>query len=154
ERPSGPRPAARRHRAASAFLQRARQSASGEHGGEDAEDDPRENGEREREPDDRAVDADGVEAGEAPPMETPEERHAPRSEQDAEAAAYAREDHTFGEELSYQAAAAGAERGPHGELRLTRGRAREQQVRHVRARDQEDERDGAEQDQHRRSNVA
>ena len=70
------------------------------------------------------------------------------------AAADQAEDHALGEQLADQAAATGAERGPHGDLALARRRAREQQVRDVHARDQQHEADGAEQQPERASQVA
>ena len=60
----------------------------------------------------------------------------------------------FGEELTHQPAASGAERGAHGQLALPRRSAREQQVRDVGAGDQQDECDGAEQHEQRRPDVA
>ena len=64
------------------------------------------------------------------------------------------EDDRFGEELAQQADPAGAERRAHGQLRLARRRAREQQVGDVGARHEQHEPDGAEQDQERRPHVA
>ena len=51
------------------------------------------------------------------------------------------EDETLGDELAHQAAAAGPEREPQRHLRSSRGAAREQQVREVRAGDQQQDPD-------------
>ena len=62
--------------------------------------------------------------------------------------------HAFDEELRDDAAAAGAEGDAHGDLALTRQRARQQQVGDVRARDQQDEADGAGENQHGAAHAA
>ena len=66
-------------------------------------------------------------------------------EQHADGTRGEREDQALGEELPYQSPSAGAQRGTDRHLALTRRRLRQQQVRHVRAGDHEQERDRAEQ---------
>ena len=78
----------------------------------------------------------------------------PDRKEQPERPAHRAEDHAFREQLSYQPQSAGAKRPTHGHLRLACGRARQQQIRHVRAGDQQHEPDGAEQHQDRASNVA
>ena len=56
--------------------------------------------------------------------------------------------------MAHEPLPAGSERDADGDLLLARRRAREQQVRDVRARDEQDERHGAHHDQHRASHVA
>ena len=60
----------------------------------------------------------------------------------------------FGQELTDQPSARRAERAANGELALSRRRLRQQQVRHVRARHQQQESHRAEQDQQRRASLA
>ena len=55
------------------------------------------------------------------------------------------ENEAFGQQLPHHPQAAGAERGTHGDLALASFGAREQQVRDVRAGDEQEERDRAEQ---------
>ena len=57
------------------------------------------------------------------------------------------------EQLAHEARPRAAERRPHRQLALARGRAHEQQVRHVRARDEQHERDGAHERQDRGPHV-
>ena len=64
------------------------------------------------------------------------------------------ENDCLGEQLAQQPDAAGAESGTHGQLRLARRCAREEQVGDVCAGDEEHEADGAEQDEERRADVA
>ena len=65
-----------------------------------------------------------------------------------------REQERLDEELADQPPARRAERAPNGELPVPRRRLRQEQVRHVRARDQEQEPDRAQQDQQRRARRA
>ena len=66
-------------------------------------------------------------------------------ERDAEAAPAAASSDAFGDELTHQASASGAERGAQRHLAARRAGAREQQVRYVRAGDQQQQSDCAEQ---------
>ena len=63
------------------------------------------------------------------------------------------EDEALGHELAHQAAAAGPEREPQRHLRPPRGAAREQQVREVRARDQQQDADARQQRRQRRGQL-
>jgi len=83
-----------------------------------------------------------------------QDRESPLRNQQAGEAADERDDDAFGQQLLRHAAAAGADGAPNRQLLGTCGRAREQQRRHVRARDQRHERHGAEQHQQRRPDVA
>ena len=67
----------------------------------------------------------------------PQHALGPVRDQEAEAAGEEREQQALGEELAHQPAARGAEREAHRHLALARRRAREQQVRDVRAGDQQ-----------------
>ncbi len=80
-------------------------------------------------------------------------RHAPVGAQYAEAAADQRKQQRFGEELTDQPAARGAERVANGQLTLPCRGLRQQQVRDVRARDQQQKTDRAEQDQQRSASL-
>ena len=73
--------------------------------------------------------------------ERPEQPLRPVREQHPGRAADEREQRALGQQLAHQPAASGAERQPHRDLLLPRRRAGEQQVRDVRARDQEHEAD-------------
>ena len=81
-------------------------------------------------------------------------RHAPRREQEPGASAGQRQHHAFGQHLLHEPDACAADRHPDGELFLTAGRAGQEQRGDVRARDQQDEADRAEQHQQRRPHVA
>ena len=64
------------------------------------------------------------------------------------------QDETLRQQLRDQLAPARAESGPHGHLAAPSLTSREQQIRHVRARDQQNERDGAEQGHQSWANAA
>ena len=72
----------------------------------------------------------------------------------AERAADDRQHHALGEQLADDAAARAAERGADRDLALAARGAHQQQVRDVRARDQQHEADGAEQHEQRLPHVA
>ena len=76
------------------------------------------------------------------------------AEGEAEHASRAGQQHALGQQLTDHASATGADRASDRELALPARRSREQQVGHVAARDQQHERDRAEQHQQRRSHVA
>jgi hypothetical protein len=65
-----------------------------------------------------------------------------------------REDEAFGQELSNDPRATRPQSRAHGELAIPRRRPREDQMRDVRARDEEHARDGAEKDHERQPHVA
>ena len=75
------------------------------------------------------------------------------AEDGAEHAAGERQDDALGEQLTHDAAAAGANCRPDSDLSTPAGRAHEQQVGNVRARNQQDEADGTNQYQQRRTDV-
>ena len=83
-----------------------------------------------------------------------EERHRDRTDGDAQRAAGEGEQPVLDHELSHEARAAGAERRAHREIALAARHPRQQQVRHVRAGDEQHEADRAHQDGERRSNAA
>ena len=64
------------------------------------------------------------------------------------------EQHAFGQQLPHQPLPAGAERGADRDFLLPPGGARQQQVRDVRAGDQQHQRHRAEQHEHRAAHVA
>jgi hypothetical protein len=115
-------------------LQR-RQNAEGEAGQE-------RRGQREER--DRAVEAHVLEARNVCRLRGDQGSSSPERDRESGRAAGEAEDERFGEELTEQPSAAGAERDPHREFGAARRRAREQQVGHVRAGDEEHEADGAE----------
>src|SRR5205807_7001649 len=69
---------------------------------------------------------------------------------DSESAAEQRQRKAFGEQLTKQPGAARAHRRADGDFFLPRGRPGEQQIRDVRARDQQNERDRRQQDEQSR----
>ena len=85
----------------------------------------------------------------------PSERaHRPPGERDAGAAAGEREQRAFDERASSEREGTGAERGADGEVLRRARRSRDQQARHVRAGDEQDEHDRAEQHPQRGADVA
>ena len=108
-----------------------------------------------REREHAAIDARRVETRDRQPLrdDVPQNEQRPPSEQQAGGAAEQPEDRALGEELTGDPRAPGAERCADGQLTLTCGGSREQQVRDVGTRGQEDERDRGEQDQQRRLHV-
>ena len=80
--------------------------------------------------------------------------HADARQPQAEGAAGDRQQHAFGHELPEQPAAAGAERRAHGKLTMTGLGARQQQVREIRAGDEQHESDGGLQDPDRAAGAA
>ena len=127
-------PAARR-------LQR-RQNAEGEAGQERR---------GQREEGDRAVEAHVLEAWNVCRLRGDQGSGSPERDRESGRAAGEAEDERFGEKLTEQPSAAGAERDPHREFGPARRRAREQQVGHVGAGDEEHEADSAEEDEQRRT---
>jgi hypothetical protein len=82
-----------------------------------------------------------------------QQRHGDRAQCDAESAAGDGEQGALDHELAHQAGAAGAERRPQREVVLAPRDACEQEARHVGARDQQDQADGAHQDPEHRPHV-
>ena len=131
-------------RAGGGHLQRGDESE--DHAGQDGDAD----GERER----GAVDFHGLQQRQAEALEVRHGAGREDREQQAERGAAEREHEAFGQQLADQARARRAERGPHRDLRLTRGGAGEQQVREIRARDQQDRADRREQQEQRRAEAS
>ena len=80
--------------------------------------------------------------------------HQPVGERHPERAADEREHQALGDELAHDDTARRAQRRAHGQLAPARGAAGEQQVGHVRARDQQHEADGPQQQPERRLRLA
>ena len=74
-----------------------------------------------------------------------EQSHAPRRQAETQNAAQDREQHALDEQLPDDAPAAGAQGDTHRDFARSLGGTRQQQIGHVRARDQQHERDGAHQ---------
>ena len=108
----------------------------------------------EREREHPAVDGNLLDARHVGRQAADEQRHAPEREQETGGAADQAEHGAFGQELTDDAAAARAERVADGDLTLTRAGPREQQIRDVRAGDQQHEADRAEHHQQARAHVA
>ena len=149
------RSAPRRRRAAAAALQRVdRRLAGGERRGDQAEDEAGGQRDREREREHAAVDGD---LGSARQAAQRRRRRGRRSRTRAARRAtppVSDEQQALAAHPARQVPAAGAEREPHRRLVRSRGRANEQQVRDVGARDQQHEADGAHQHEQRRSRAA
>jgi len=76
-----------------------------------------------------------------------------RRQRQAQRASHARQEQALGHELPGQPAAAGADRRAHGQLALPRDTPRQQQVRHVRAADEQDAADASHQHEQRRTDL-
>ena len=124
------------------------------HGGERSEAGGDRRGQEEREHEHRNTDRDAVQPRQVCRRQRHQSGHAPERSQHAQAAAGQRKQERFGEELTDQPSARRAERAANGELTLLHRRLCQQQVRHVRARHQQQESHGAEQDQQRRASPA
>ena len=99
----------------------------------------------EREEEHRHVHAHFVETRNALRRHRQQRLGAPRRQQQADEPRHDREHDALGDELRDDAAAAGAERAADGDLALARRRPREQEVRDIRGRNQQQESDRAEQ---------
>jgi len=82
-----------------------------------------------------------------------EQPHSGEGKREAQETADDGEHHAFDEQLTHDAPAGGAERHAHRHLARARRRSRQQEVRHIGARDEQDERDGAHQRQEDQSNL-
>ena len=91
------------------------------------------------------IDADLAGAREILQREPAQRVRPPHGQQQSQQPAERGEDEALGEKLPHEAAPAAAERGPDRDLAVARRGARQQQVGHVRAADQQDEADRAEQ---------
>ena len=146
-------------RSAGALLERRREiGARGVERGDQAEDDA--GGERDANRErqyahvhrhERAVAADARQSGRVDRQERADARDA---ENHSEHAAGEREDDALGQELTHDASPARANRSANRDFAAAPGRSHQQQVRHVRARDQQHEPDRAREHEQRRPHVA
>ena len=100
-----------------------------------------------REAERKRIDPDFSDARNQVGAEGDQRAQRPLGQQQSDGAAKHREEHAFGDELAHHVAAARAEREARRDLSSSSGKAREQQVGDVRARDQEHARHGAEEQQ-------
>ena len=121
---------------------------------DEAEDQAGEDGDAEGKGDDGAVHLHRLEPRNAVGLQAREKRHTPDREQQPDAGAAQREDDAFGQELPEQPTPARAQGRAHRHFRLSSGSPRQQQVGDIRARDQKDEPNRAEQHQHRLADIA
>jgi hypothetical protein len=123
-------------------------------GGERAEPGGDGRGQHEREREDGNVDRNAVQPRQIRRRQRDEQGQTLEREEHTHRAARDRQEQRFGEELTDKPTARRAERAAHRELALAQGEPREHQVRDVRARDEQQKPDCAEQDQQRRSRFA
>ena len=123
-------------------------------GGRKPEDQRRDDRRRRGEDQDRAVDANPIEARNGVRRELQQDRQGHRREQHAEHRADRRERQRFREQLPHQPGAAAAERHAHRDLPLARLGANQAEVGDVAARDEQDHADRAEQDPQRLAHAA
>ena len=121
--------------------------------GHEPEQQSRRNRQRQSEGRDGRVDADLGQARYPLRLETDERVHTPYGEQQSERASGGSENRALGQKLAHQSTASCPERAADGHLRFARRRAGEQEIRDVRARDEQHESHGAEQDEHRLPDV-
>ncbi len=110
-------------------------------------------GKEEREDEHWNADRDAIQPRQIRRRQREESRHASERSQHAQAAAHQREQKRLGQELTDQPSARRAKRASHGELALSDGKLRQQGIRHVRARDQQQEPHRPQQDQQRRAGL-
>ena len=122
--------------------------------GKQAEEQPRAERESEGEEQDDRIDPDFLDARQALRGARDEQAHATPREQQADDAAEKPKRDALGQQLPRDAARAGSERGVNRQLLLTPFRADQKQIRHVGARDEQDEADGAEQHPQDAANIA
>ena len=100
----------------------------------------------------RAIEGDGFETREARRCGERQQSNERPRERQAGGAARGRQHQTLCQELSHESRAAAAERGANRQLALACGAARKQQIRDVRAGDEQHEGDGAREHENRRAN--
>src|SRR5262249_38244497 len=115
-----------------------------------AEREARQQSKDQRDQQDGPVDFDFAHARQAQRRDGAKRIHSPGGQQQPERAAECSQQQTFGQQLPDQSAPAGAEREQNGEFLSPLRVARQQQVRQIRARDQQHKQDGELQRQHRR----
>ena len=132
--------------------------ASGTQGREQSEHEPGQQRHEGREGEHAAVDAHrrtvDADAGNVAGIERQQGANADDAERQAEQTAQQRQHQALGHQLARDAAARGADRCANRDFALADGRAHEQQVGHVRARNQQHETHRAHQNPQRRSHVA
>ena len=104
--------------------------------------------EQKRKRHDHAIEGQVVDPGYVDGHHRRKQRKGQRGESKAERAARPAQHHALGQQLSNQPAAPGAERGAHSHFARAIHRAREHQIRDVRARDQQHEPDGGQENIH------
>ena len=104
--------------------------------------------EQKRKRHDHAIEGQVVDPGYVDGHYRRKQRKGQRGESKAERAASPAEHHALGQQLSNQPTAPGAERGAHSHFARAIHRAREHQIRNVRARDQQHEPDGGQENIH------
>ena len=155
ERDAEPLPRASRAGAAAAGAQRiGRIGRRALHRRREAEDQRRHEREQERRQEDAAVERRVGEPRNVGRPERDQRRRAPAGERERARRADRIEHRRLRQELPHEPPAPRAERLADRDLAVARGRARQQQVGDVRARDEHDEADGAEEDVERRLHVA
>ena len=122
--------------------------------GREAADDARDEPDRDRKAECHRIDPRLIEAGHVPRARRDDARDEPVREQQAGAGGGERQQHAFGQQLPHDTHAPDAERRADRDLAPARRAAREQQVRHVAARDEQHDEDGAEQHEEPRAVAA
>src|SRR5208282_443478 len=123
-------------------------------GGNDSEENARCHGERNGESKDATIDSGTGEWRDSGRYEAREKWRPKRGEQHASGSCDCCEQDAFGEHLASDSRTAGTKGEAHGEFTAAAGGSREQQIRDVRAGNQEHKTDCAKQDQKRRAHVA
>ena len=121
--------------------------------GGEAEDEPGHDRDRDREDERGRVDRDRAGAWRVRPGERGQQRHRPDREQQSNQAAADGKDDALDQQLRGNPGAARADRGANRDLLLPADRARQQQVGHVGARDQQDEADRGDEHEQRLPHV-
>ena len=120
----------------------------------EAEEDAGANRDGKGEDEHRGVEPNRFEPRDVARVDRPDDLQRDLGDRQAGGAAENAEQHALGQQLADEAFPARAERRPDGDLFLPAGGAGEQQIGDVGARDQQDERHGAEHDEHRDAEVA
>ena len=108
---------------------------------------------REREQQDGGIDADVAGDGQARRAQLDERTNEPHREKDTARTARTGQQHALREQLCQDAASSRTQRKPERNFLPSGGRARDEQARHVRRRDQEQQTDGREEEPDRRSDI-
>ena len=155
EHPAKAIAARRSGRSSPGVLQRSVQiETSDAHRRREAEQEARRDAEDQGEEEHLAVDGDVAEPRDARRLQPLNRAHRNGRQRDAGGAAEQRQPDALGQQLAHDPKPARAHRGAHGHLALTRERSRQQQVRDIRARDQQHDPDRRQQHCQRRAHVA